>query len=54
MAMVERKEMTPVKTKNCASDEKSPGGLIITEVEPQLTFTASPSPRLEVNAFVIT
>ena len=53
MAMVDRKEMTPVKTKNWASEEKSPGGSITMEVEPQVTFTASFWPSLQQQNVVV-
>ena len=40
LAMVPRKDMTPVKTKNWASDEKSPGGYIRKALgPPQVTLT---------------
>ena len=40
MAMVDKNERTPVKTKNWASDEKSPGRYMLRIVDPQLTFLA--------------
>ena len=44
--MVARKETTPTKTKNCASEAKSPGGWLLPTEPPQLRFSWSVSRSL--------